>query len=102
MGPVYPLNWTWFEHIVELFCYKENGNPIYGDCCLTSNKQFVRNEPKIVFLANQKLLLIQNEQKKYDLTIYNYLGKMVYENRDCFDENLEWTSSRSIYMPFHY
>jgi hypothetical protein len=89
MGPVYPLLGSWSEISIELYCYKENGNPIYGDCSLTSNKQFVRNEPKIVFLTNQKLLVIQNEQKKYDLTIYNYLGKMVYETHDCSDENID-------------
>jgi hypothetical protein len=99
MGPVYPLVCSYFEYSYELNCYKENGKRIWGDCSFIDSKQEIKKPIDCYYERSQKRLIIHNFHKDYNLTIHNYLGKLVFSTSDCFDEtiDLNWLG-KGIYI----
>jgi hypothetical protein len=99
MGPIYPLICSYFEEIYELNCYKENKNRIWGNCSFIDSKQEIRNTPNFFYNPSKKQLVVCNERKNYDLFIYNYLGKKVFESSNCSDETIDLNGlDKGIYL----
>jgi hypothetical protein len=89
MGPVYPIMCSFFENYYDLYCYRENGIAISGNCNLINSIQSIKNPFESLYSNLHNQLTIRNGQKSYNLAICNYLGKIVYETFDCSDETID-------------